>query len=141
MLKKPGIIAEIDAHLMTIDVPPAKSCDTCETHCGLKRGFGQQLIVATQPSLAVGDQVWIGIEETTLLRAAIGVYLIPLMSLGIAALAYEGFVTLTQLPHREYFSILSGFLGFWGGLAGIRQLQFFQPVILRNNLLINEARE
>jgi sigma-E factor negative regulatory protein RseC len=82
----------------------------------------------------LGEQVMVGIEESALVRGSLAVYILPLLTMLVAALVAQALWSgAGELP-----VVLAGLLGLGGGLGllalytrRIRRDPRFQPVVVR----------
>jgi len=149
MLEEQGIIVAVDHQFASVRIQRKSSCGHCAASgdCGtasFAKLLGQkytEIKIPHPPSVKMGDSVTIGFQEHALLKGALILYLLPLMSLLVGGGCYEILAYQDVVPRAEFLTALSGFLGFAGGLLGVwffshktAQDARYQPVILRTNL-------
>lgn len=118
------------------------ACDACVAHegCGtatLAKALGQRrtrLRVITPIPVRTDDEVIIGIDEHSLLKGSVIVYMVPLLTMFLGAL---GGATIFPAS-SEGFTVLMGLLGLAGGFVRLpiftrirRTDSRFRPVVLR----------
>lgn len=140
MLKASGCVVKINDPFVVIETQPSDACRSCpqaSQGCGKAWTFFSpqkttQIMVINQQALKVGDQVMVGIEERTVLLAAIAVYLIPLAGLVLSMMCYHLVIMVVQLPSQDFLSLLSGLLGFYIGLIFSKRIcaYFLNPPLI-----------
>ena len=95
MIEETGRVVAVEEGAVWVETLRKTTCSTCSANAGCgqglmdKLGVGRQrgfVRVLTDLQLALDDEVVIGIREDLLLRAAVLVYLLPLLGLLVGAL-------------------------------------------------------
>lgn len=136
------VIAVDEPGFAWVDTQRRRACGGCSASgtCGtgaLARFFGDrrtQVRVLDPVGVRPGEQVVVGIEESTLVQGSLAVYLLPLLTLlGGALLAGALWPQAGEGP-----VVTGGFLGLGAGLGGlalftrrIARDPRYQPVVLR----------
>ncbi|WP_353573298.1 SoxR reducing system RseC family protein [Candidatus Albibeggiatoa sp. nov. BB20] len=146
MLEELGVVVEATEQYAWVQTQRKTSCGQCESKgsCGtasLAQVLGQKYTeVRVENHLAVkkGDTVIIGLEEQALIATSLTAYLIPLITLFLAAMSYESFAPNFGLPTAEIFTVIAGFMGLGFGLVAVKKLSHYlshyaqyQPILLR----------
>lgn len=135
MIKEPARIVAIDSETVWLASDRQSTCQSCQ----MKQGCGQgimselksepQLISLTLPransSLAVEDEVDIGIKPSSLLMAAGWVYLLPLILMLLSALICEHYWV--SSPQQEWFSAIAALVGFALGFIIVKLQAIIWP--------------
>jgi len=88
MLHEEGIVKSVHGVNATVMTHRGSACGSCEAHGACKAmGGGREMLVEAlnQAQASVGDHVEISIEETSVLKASVFVYLTPVVMLLIGA--------------------------------------------------------
>ena len=129
-----------------VEVMQTSACQSCSAKAGCgqsalgsifsgKRHLVKVAAQEFQGKLKIGDEVELGIDEHTMLRSSLMVYMLPLFSMILAALAGDYFFTFIEgdLP-----ALLGAALGFVGACIVLRAFSQanaenprFQPVLQR----------
>jgi sigma-E factor negative regulatory protein RseC len=141
VIEEQGQVSALEGGAVWVQTQRQSTCSACTIKAGCGQGALARLDVRRQRAalriasdlpLAVGDAVVIGVEEDLLLRAALLVYLLPLLGLFSGALVAE------QLAWAEPWLVLSAVGGFAAACAGVRWHSrraaldpCSQPVVLR----------
>lgn len=146
MLEEYGVVVEASDQYAWIQTQRRSACQHCQSNqsCGtasLSQLFGQkvnEVKVVNSLNVNIGDQVVIGIEEQALLHGSLLLYLLPLLTMFMGAISYEGLATQLNWPVQEGFTILAGLIGLGLGLFLIRRWTarwkenaHYQPVLLK----------
>lgn len=142
MIIERGKVSQLDGGVAWVECQSSAACERCARGQGCGGGvlgalLGDRLrrvqAVAGQHQLQVGDQVELGIAESSLIGGALMVYFLPLLgllggALGMGYLAGFGNDTMT---------VMGGAVGLVAGSLFSRRLQVkdlsrFQPIILTN---------
>ena len=96
MIEETGVIKNVDDNHITVQTQMKNACASCaqKSHCGTgviaravaARSHDVEIAIAATDDLQVGQQITLGIQEETLLRASASVYLLPLFALIFGAL-------------------------------------------------------
>ncbi|MBB5321504.1 SoxR reducing system RseC family protein [Marinobacter oulmenensis] len=138
MITETGKVVGIKGDQAWVQTIRTSACQSCSARSGcgqralasVSGGRANQILVDNPVGARVGDEVEIGIDEQSLLRASLAVYGVP-MALMIAA---------TVWGYQVWGSDLAAMLGALGGLAGgflaVRRWQSragagYQPRLLR----------
>ena len=128
----------------------AQRKSTCQS-CSVQKGCGTSVLASTlgkkvtqfrvenTTSAQVGDSLIVGIPEDMLLKGSVAVYVLPLVTLFVAAMVADGLLPL-QLSLRDLWVAFSAIAGLVMGLSWCRTLisqqpkESITPVILRKNI-------
>lgn len=133
MLEENGIVISVSKGMAEVSVTPQSACGSC----GASNGCGTSLIASLLPERSsrfrvknplgaqIGEQVVIGLHESTLQTASLILYLIPLAGLIFGAmggiyLSEDVFRNPSELP-----SIIFGFTGMGAGFILVKYLVHF----------------
>lgn len=146
MIERSGRVVERDGAFVWVETDRPTACGNCATGgCGttlvgqLAGKVGTSRVRALNTlQLRVGEPVVIGVQDGALVRSAIVVYLLPLLSMFACAAAGFWLGAGQDAAAREGLALLGAAAGFAGGLWGVRRLtrrvaadSRFQPVLLR----------
>ncbi len=146
MLKEHGIVVEVKDQFAIIQTQASNSCGQCAANkgCGtasLAAVLGQKVVLVkalNHKGAKVGDQVVIGLEEAALLKSSLALYLLPILSLFVAAIGYEMLVASVPLPSSEILTMLAALVGLLAGLKWAKRLmgkmsedRRYQPIVLQ----------
>jgi len=146
MLKEHGIVVEVNDQFAIVQTQSSNSCGQCAANkgCGtasLAAVLGQkvtQVKALNHKGAKVGQQVVIGLEEPALLKSSLALYLLPILSMFVAAIGYDMLVASVQLPQSEILTILAALVGLLAGLKWAKRLmgkmsedRRYQPIILQ----------
>jgi sigma-E factor negative regulatory protein RseC len=122
MLQERAKVVALEEHGAWVETQRKSACGGCAQggSCGtgalaqwFKPAVTRFHIQAERP-LQLGEEVWIGLDERALLRSALLVYLLPLLGLFMAALAWQA------LGGGETGSVLAGLAGLAVGFVAVR---------------------
>ncbi len=138
MIEQTATVVRTEGPLAWVEAERQSTCGQCAARKGCGTAVLTEVLgrrAARMPALnpieaRPGEQVVIGLDESAMLRGAVAVYLLPLLTLlGGAILASPG---------GDGLAILGGLGGFLIGLWGLRRFHRriarnprYQPVILR----------
>ncbi|MBF7731635.1 SoxR reducing system RseC family protein [Pseudomonas sp. N040] len=141
MIEETGRVVALEEGAVWVETLRKSTCSSCSANAGCGQGLLDKLGVGRQRGfvrvlsdlqLALDDVVVIGIREDLLLRAALLVYLLPILGLLAAALLAS------SLGLAEGWVILSGMAGLLGAWLVVRWRcrhseddPARQPVVLR----------
>lgn len=142
MLEEYGKVVALEPGLAWVETVRISSCQSCSARsaCGQKvlaKVVGQKSCVISALntySLQVGDRVVVGVRESTFLKTALLVYLLPLvMMIGGAVFSQWVFGT------GDLTTGLGGFTGLAAGFLFVYRFNLkhqndmdFQPIVLRS---------
>jgi len=146
MITEKAIVVAIKNNETWIETQRQSACGQCSANkgCGtsvLSKVLGNKLskMKAINPIHAqVGDEVTVGLNESSLLKGAFMTYLLPLLFLFIFAL-FAQFISATfSVENAELVTIIFSVLGFYLGLQKLKSFsksisddERFQPVIIK----------
>lgn len=150
MIEEPGVVVAVDVDGVWVATQRKSTCGSCSARMACGQGILNSLSadkkthtikVATELSLAEGDQVTLAISQHSLVSSALLVYMLPLLLMFVAAFAAH------YLNATEPWIIFAAVLGFIGGVLAVRFYSDrylddsnLQPVICRvqkpSNLLL-----
>jgi len=118
MLEHTGTVIEADEHSALIETVRRSACEHCSSgdSCGTSvlagvfRQRGNRVRVSNHLHLKPGDQAVLGIAESTLLRAALWAYMVPL----IAMIAFAMFASAAGFSDGYVF--IASIAGLFNGL-------------------------
>ncbi|MDM8568258.1 SoxR reducing system RseC family protein [Thiotrichales bacterium HSG1] len=116
MLEERGIITSINGQSITVRTRRSNSCGDCTANCGtgsLANILGKKYTEVTGVKYAgakVGDTVIIGLNEQSLLKGALILYLLPLLMMFVTAISCK------MLCQSE---LLTAFAGLFGLMLGL----------------------
>ncbi|ANB02894.1 SoxR reducing system RseC family protein [Ectothiorhodospira sp. BSL-9] len=136
------VIAVDEPGFAWVDTQRKTACGSCAVSSGCGTSVIAKLFSAKRTQVRVidplgvklGEEVMVGIEESALVRGSLAVYILPLITMLLAALAAQGLWSgAGELP-----VVFAGLLGLGGGLGlvalytrRIRRDPRFQPVVVR----------
>jgi sigma-E factor negative regulatory protein RseC len=124
------------------------ACGQCSANkgCGtsvLSKVIGNKLSkmkAINKINAEVGDEVVVGINESSLLKGAFMTYLLPLLYLFIFSFSGQFLADYLQTQYSELFVIGSALLGFYIGMKKLKNFSIsisndenYQPVILKKS--------
>ena len=148
MLEETAIITRRQGQFAWVSMQRQSTCGSCQASkgCGtsvLSKVIGNRF--TTVKALNVidadeGDKVLVGIEESSLIRAAFAVNFIPLLGLILGAIFFNA-LSQQLATDGEWLSLAGGVLGFITGILWVRQYsksvstdKRYQPVVLKKLL-------
>lgn len=146
MVEEHGVVVEVSDYYAWVKTQRQSSCGQCGASkgCGtasLAQVLGQkynEIRVINHLNAKVGDHVVIGLEEQALVRSSLLLYLLPLLTMFIAAIGLEWLGQVWHWPSNDLYTMGAGLLGLLFGLAGVqfwsRHLaddSRYQPVLLK----------
>jgi sigma-E factor negative regulatory protein RseC len=128
MLEESVVVTAREGEFARVETRRSTACGGCaaKSACGtsvLAKVWGNRrasLRVLNPIDAGPGEKVIIGLEESTLTRASFVFYLVPLLSLILAAILGREFAGWLNLSAVEPVSMLSGLLGLLLGLVWLR---------------------
>jgi sigma-E factor negative regulatory protein RseC len=149
MIEETGRVVEVQGDYAWVETVPATTCDSCSARkgCGtsvLASVFGRRrspVRALNRAGARAGEQVVIGISESSLVRGSLAVYMVPLAGLLVGTLAGRH-LGMDLLPgHAEFASIVGAVAGLLAGLAWLRFFSHasdrderYQPVVVRHQI-------
>lgn len=145
MIEENARVIAIEGKTAWVETQRQSTCGSCsaKNSCGsslLERFVGQRssrLSVSLEAKVKVGDEVVLGLEESSLLRGSFAMYMMPLLLMLFVAVISEVLLPASWLA-SETASILGGLAGLGLGLFGLKAYAKralidgrFRPVILR----------
>ena len=145
MIEETAVVTRCDGEHAWVEKVRQSSCGQCSQSqgCGismLDRWFGRRMVqVRALNSIGAtcGDRVVLGMEEQALIKAALLLYLLPLICLLVAAMVGARWAEVLN-TNSDIVSIFSGIAGLLLGLSVVRyhlrrqgQTAAMQAVILR----------
>lgn len=142
MIEENAIVISVEGNDAWVETRRQSSCSACSANkgCGtsvLSNVLGKrssQVRVLNTLDVKPGEEVVIGIEEESLVRGSIAVYLVPLISMFLFALLAEWYAG----NGNDLAAVTGAILGFVIGLFWLRKFsrkiyrdKRYQPVILR----------
>ncbi len=123
MLEERGVVISVNEQFTTVQTKRSNSCGECAANksCGtasLANVLGQkytEIKAIRHENAKVGDTVIIGLSEQTLVRSALLLYLLPLLTMFVMAISYK---TLALMLHWQQSELLIALAGLTGLLLG-----------------------
>ena len=148
MIEEHAQVVALNAEGVWVETQRRTACGQCSANkgCGTATlakvlGNKRSRVRALNPkatSVAVGDEVIIGIDEQALVRGSLAVYTVPLLSLFVFGLLGQLLGTQLLFGDSEWLSIGLSILGLVLGFAWVRRFtgriandERYQPVLLR----------
>ena len=148
MIEERAQVVALNAEGVWVETQRRTACGQCSANkgCGTATlakvlGNKRSRVRALNPkatSVAVGDEVIIGIDEQALVRGSLAVYTVPLLSLFVFGLLGQLLGTQLLFGDSEWLSIGLSILGLVLGFAWVRRFtgriasdERYQPVLLR----------
>lgn len=141
MIEEQGRVVAVEPGAVWVETVRKSTCSSCSANAGCGQGVMDRLGVGgrrghvralTDLQLGIGDNVAIGVREELLLRGALLVYLVPLLSLFISALSIQA---LGGSELHTIFAGLGGLLCSWLYIRWRSQRTAndpaLQPIVLR----------
>ncbi|MCG8426642.1 MAG: SoxR reducing system RseC family protein [Chromatiales bacterium] len=128
MIEEPAVVIDNDGDFSRVETQRKTTCGGCAANntCGtsvLAKVFGQKrtvLIVQNTIGAQPGEQVILGLPDASLPKASFLLYILPLLSMLLFALAGEWLAQVNHLSTiAEPAAILCGLLGLLAGLKGV----------------------
>lgn len=125
MIEETATVISVEGETAEVETQRRSSCGGCEAKAGcgtslIASVFGKRrsLIRVSNPIQAQpGEQVVIGLSEGPFLRAAMAVYLVPLLAMIGGAIVAEWLAIQSASTTTELASLIGGLLGLGAGLA------------------------
>jgi sigma-E factor negative regulatory protein RseC len=145
MIEERALVIAIEGETAWVETYRQSTCGSCSAKnaCGsslLERFVGQRsnrLAVSRIEGIEAGDEVVLGLEESSLLRGSFAVYMMPLLLMLLMAVIAEAILSDGWLA-PEAASILGGLTGLGLGLFWLKGYAKraliegrFRPVVLR----------
>lgn len=122
MIEERGRVVAVDSGEAWVQTIRQSACHSCSARKGCghrllseRQGQAMQIRVANAIGVQVGDEVMVGIPESSLLKASLMLYLVPLLTMVVGAVLTEQW-----LSAREGWIILGGVAGLAGGFGWAR---------------------
>lgn len=142
MLEEQGRVVAVSSDEAWVQTIRESACHSCAARkgCGqraLNQRYGEafQIRVANVIGAQVGDEVVVGVPESSLLKASLMLYLAPLLMMVVGAIFMERWVSA-----QEGWVILGGLVGLAAGFVWARWFsqryrsdQSFAPQLLRHS--------
>jgi len=148
MITEKATVVSIDNNQTWIETQRKSVCGQCSANkgCGtsvLSKVVGNKMSkmkVINKINAQVGDEVVVGLNESSLLKGAFMTYLLPLLYLFLFSFVGQLVSQELQLGSGELFVITFAVFGFFLGMrqlkkysASISENENYQPVILRKS--------
>ena len=146
MIEEQATVVRIEGDDAWVETQRQSSCSACSASkgCGtsvLSNVLGKRINhvrVLNSIDVKPGDQVIIGVEEQSLVRGSIAVYLVPLVSMFSLALFADWFAKQQNWGQHDLAAIIGAVIGFGLGLSWLKRFsrkiyrdKHYQPVIIR----------
>ncbi|HUT41176.1 MAG TPA: SoxR reducing system RseC family protein [Gammaproteobacteria bacterium] len=144
MIEETGQVVDVQGEFAWVESERRSACGGCASSegCGtgvIARAFGNRAVtlkVLNHIGAGIGDRVVIGISETGLVRGALAVYALPLLTLFVGALCGQWLA-----GGSDVAAIAGAVAGLAAGLAWLARFSrrtrvdaAFQPVVLRQHV-------
>ncbi len=149
MLEEKAVIIRIENTETWVEVKPKQACNSCQT----KKGCGVSILngilnekprffrVVNKINAQQGEQVVIGIDELSFLKASFIGYIFPLLSLLLFSIIGRGFAQLMGFSAVDLNIIIFGLGGLYFGIKMAahyteknHQQNQYQAVVLRKDV-------
>ncbi len=146
MITENAIVVSTDNNQTWIETQRKSACGQCSANkgCGtsvLSKVIGNKLSkmkAINKINAQVGDEVIVGLNESSLLKGAFMTYLLPLLYLFLFSFIGQFVNQKLQINDSELFVVFFAALGFYFGLRHVRFFSIliakdesYQPVILK----------
>lgn len=141
MLEEAGRVVALGEGIALVETIRSSSCQSCsaKSACGqgaVSKVLGQKSCVVTALNtlpIKVGDEVVLGLEESTLIKSALLVYLFPLLLMIVGALLMQNFFGTGDFSAAVGggFGLLLGFSWVYRYNQRHRNDSTLQPVVLK----------
>lgn len=129
MIEENGRVIRTQGELAWVETSRSSSCGSCSARgaCGtgvLANVLGarvHQVEVLNPIAAEVGDEVVVGISESTLVRGSALLYLLPLLTLFGGAVLASVMAEQWMLEWGELPAVLGGLTGLWAGFYALQQ--------------------
>jgi sigma-E factor negative regulatory protein RseC len=151
MIEETARVVSVDRKFALVETEQRASCGSCQSQsscgtsllAGLFKRRHNQLKVLNPVDAKPGEQVVIGLQEQALLKISVLAYLLPLLTMILAAILtatlIQGLAPYLTLSIGELPQVVGGLLGLIGGLYFLKALvrkrrhdPGYQAVILRH---------
>ena len=142
MLEERGVVTSIDEQIVTVQTKHNNSCGGCAANksCGtgsLANVLGQkhtEIKVIRSDNVKIGDTVIIALNEQYLVKSAMILYLLPILTMFIMAGSYKYLSFILHWQQSELFTAIAGIAGLLFGLIIVRLItvkmsNHYQPII------------
>ncbi len=146
MLEEYGTVIQLEEQYAWVETERNSSCSSCAARSGCGTGVLAKVLSRRQGRVRAinsigahtGDRVVLGLAEDALLQGSAAVYLVPLVSMLVAAGGGEWLAGTMELAVADAVSVVFGVLGLGIGLAWLRRFSRsvrdntrYQPVLIR----------
>lgn len=144
MIEEEAIVSKVKKYRVWVKTLKASSCGKCTQSSGCSTSLLEKYIpkrdipVDTDLSLAAGDKVLVGIDEGTLIKGSLLLYIVPLFALFIGAGTGEFLSGFIPGLSADVVTAVSGLVFFVFSLLILNGLQrslliqhFARPVVIR----------
>ncbi|MBV2089289.1 MAG: SoxR reducing system RseC family protein [Candidatus Thiodiazotropha sp. (ex. Lucinisca nassula)] len=147
MIEETAMVVRIDGEYAFVETQRRAACGSCESQgscsttvlAGLFKRRYNHLRVVNTVLAKPGEQVIIGLQEQALVKLSMLAYLLPLISMILAAIAAQYLFGLLNIQSGELPQVIGGLLGLIGGFFLLRLLAYknrhdpgYQAVMLRH---------
>lgn len=148
VIEEKGRILAIENGIAVIEVQRRSGCGQCNLQKPCASGtlgklFGQRqtlLHLSSEPDIAVGQEVMLGLPEQSLLKGSIAVYGLPLVLMFVCGFTGQFLNGLFSWTETELPNVVFGFSGLALGFYGLRRYSkrisrdiSFRPILLRQS--------
>ncbi|MCG8018038.1 MAG: SoxR reducing system RseC family protein [Candidatus Thiodiazotropha sp. 'RUGA'] len=147
MIEETAMVVRIDGEYAFVETQKRAACGSCDSQgscsttvlAGLFKRRYNHLRVVNTVFAKPGEQVIIGLQEQALVKLSMLAYLLPLISMILAAIAAQYLFGLFHIQSGELPQVIGGLLGLIGGFFLLRLLATknrhdpgYQAVMLRH---------
>jgi sigma-E factor negative regulatory protein RseC len=147
MIEETAMVMRVEGEYAFVETQKRAACGSCQSQgscsttvlAGLFKRHYNHLKVENTVLAKPGEQVVIGLQEQALIKLSILAYLLPLLSMILAAIAAQYLIGLFSTYTGELPQVIGGLLGLIGGFFLLRLLASknrhdpgYQAVMLRH---------
>ena len=119
MIERQATVVKTQGKFARVEVLRESSCTSCSLKSGCGTGTVGQFFLSNKVQHKVqntqaakeGDNVVIGIDEQSLVRASLIIYILPLLTLFVFAVLGDMLADVFSIQNKEVVAILAGFIG------------------------------
>lgn len=146
MIEEQAMVVSIEGEFAMVETSRAHACGPCgaKSMCGVSAlakflGKRRSAVKVRNPiGAGPGDRVVVGLDESVLTTGSFVIYIVPLLTLVMFAVAGQWLAGALGFESVEPMAIAGGLLGLWLGLSAARRYTFrtgrddrYHAVILR----------
>ncbi len=146
MLEEQGRVVGLEGEFAWIETERISACASCSVNKGCGTGavskyFGartNRVKAINEVSAKVGDAVVLGLDERALVRGSLAVYIVPLLTMFVAAFFGDYLAGVFSLQSSDGLTVVTGLLGLVAGFIWVNyfsrkvsQDERYQPIVMR----------